>query len=149
MSVIGGFLPPGLNTMVNDRKNAARLPIPSVFECEEDTMAERFARAKEEYVDRIMRGLNAYTEVDIKEKLAEFTKFFGPGENATEEEIAEFMTKLSGFALLLEKLVASQGNKEMLITPAANDEEADIDGYLQSKMQSNPFLRQQLQGDVY
>ena len=148
MSTIGGFLPPWFSNKLNEQKKAAKAPIPSIFDCDEDSIAAAFARAKEEYIDKVMRGLNAYTDADIAEKLAEFAKFFGPGENATPEEIAEFMLKLSGFALKLQELVASQGNREMLITSSANNDNEGTYGYLQSKMQSNPQLRQQLQGEV-
>ena len=147
MSAIGGLLPPGLGRMVNEQKKAATVPVPSIFDCDEDSIAVAFVRAKEEYVDKIMRGLNAYTDEDIADKLAEFAKFFGPGENATPEETAEFALKLSGFALKLQELVASQGNREMLITSSANDNDEGTQSYLQSKMQSNSLLRQQLQGD--
>ena len=148
MAAIGGLLPPGLSRMVNEQKKAAKVPVPSIFDCEEDSIAAAFVRAKEEYVDKIMRGLNAYTDEDIADKLAEFAKFFGPGENATPEEIAEFSKLLSGFAFKLQELRASQGNREMLISSSANDDDEGAHGYLQSKMQSNPQLQRQLKGEV-
>ena len=148
MSTIGGFLPPWFSNKINEQKKAAKVPVSSIFDSEEDSIAKAFVRAKEEYIDKVLRGLNAYTDEDIKEKLAEFAKFFGPGENATPEEIAEFTLKLSGFALKLQELVASQGNKEMLISSSADDDNESIDGYLHSRMPTNPHLQQQLQGEV-
>ena len=151
MAQIGGFLPVGLGNMVYEQKRAAKTPfLPILDDCEEESLSKAFLRAKEEFIDKVLRGMNTYTDEDLKEKLAEFAKFFSPGENATPEEKAEFAEQFSNFAFKLQKLAASQGNREMLITSsAAGDDEAEgIDGYMQSKMQTNPHLRQQLQGNV-
>ena len=50
MSTIGGFLPPWFSNKLNEQKKAAKVSISSIFDCEEDSNAKAFVRAKEEIV---------------------------------------------------------------------------------------------------
>jgi len=137
----GGILCPMARGQVTKTQERFQPPIPEE-ECEDD-MAYALARAVEEYKDKVMRGLNALTEEEFDEKVAEFKSFFYP-ENGTPEELEEFRQKLADFKQKLKEFRTQPNN--MLITPGGSSEEDSDDymGFLQSKINSNPDLQHRL-----
>lgn|GEM_PF-2688054 len=119
-----------LSYEMNAKKSA---PLPYAEDCEE-TLAEKFVAAVQEHKEKTLRGLNALTEADIEEEIAEFIAEFGPGENATEAEIAAFAVRL---ALFVDTLRMHNENVERLIVPSGSS--ADNDGashLVRSRIQS-------------
>jgi len=149
---ISGFLPPNLAGMVATQQeknnNFQRKVFMREDEDYDDCLARRLVAAIEEYKEKVLRGLNALTDNDIKEKLEEFEAAFAPEEPATQEEILAFALKFSEFALQLEELRANQGNTESLLTSSASNQEdyANQIGYMRSQLPANPQLQQQLAG---
>ena len=141
------FMPARFNEMIETQKKNSGVPRPPIDD-DEETLLAAFVQAKEEYVDKVLRGLNAYSQEDLDEKLQNWIKFNHPGENATPEELEKFFRAKSGFAFMLQELAASQGNKELLITTSGQDEDepAQLQGFLQSKLPSNPDLQSKLLG---
>ena len=129
------------------KRKKSKVQNPPIDDCEDGILAA-LIKAKEEYVDRIMRGLNALTDDDIEGKLRYFKEKHDPGENATPEEIARFNEIIADIAFGLQELQRTQGNKESLIVSSGQgeDEPADMQGYLHSKLPSNPDLQARLFG---
>jgi len=97
------------------------------YACESDTkcpVAEALATAIERYTDRVLKGLNALTEEEIEERIAEFKELHEPcAETATPEELAAFSEKLLDFIAGLRAIAANQ-DVESLLTIGIGDEEA-------------------------
>ena len=150
---IGGFLPPTLAGMAAKQQEENNRFQAMVFGHDDDdynNLARALARAAEEYMDKVLRGLNALSDEDIQDKLTEFKEFFEPQEPATEQEIADFAQKLAEFALLLEQFRANQGNKESLLASAAQEDEEynDTLGFMRSQVPAGLQLQQKLTTEV-
>ena len=117
-------------------------PPTSDKECEENDLANILAQAIEEYKDKIMRGLNALTEEEFEEKVAEFIAFFYP-ENGTPEELDDFRQKLADFKQQLKEL-RTQPNNMLITSGDSTAEDDDYMGFMQSRINSNPGLQHQL-----
>ena len=107
----------------------------------EEDPVEALARAVEEWKDRMLKGLNALTEDEIKAKAEEFRAFL-THENATDDELAEIEKLVQQFESMLRRLAESQ-HTEALITAGEDPEEeyerSRIAGFLRSKMPYNPM----------
>ena len=134
------FMPSKLNDMIEAQKKSSKTF--SIHDNKEDLL-EAFRQAKDEYIDKILRGLNAYSEQDLKEKLQDWIKFNYPGDDATPEQLETFFKEMSEFAVKLQELAASQGNKELLITTGDKEDE-DMQKFLQSRLPSNFALKSRL-----
>lgn len=99
------------------------------YEDKEASLAQRLAEAVEEHIEKITRGLNALTDEDIAEKIAEFKAKFYP-ENGTPEQLAAFEEKLARFIKMLETIQDRQST-ESLIVSAAEAAEDEMDGFAQ------------------
>ena len=80
-------------------------------------LAEALAEAVEKYKERLLKGLNALTEEEIEQRIAEFKALYMP-EDPTPEELEAFSKKLALFRQKLDEIADGQ---EMLIV---FDEEA-------------------------
>ena len=113
---------------------------PAAFEMDEG-LAEALARAIEQWKDRMLKGLNALTEDDIEEKVAEF-RAFHTREDMTDEELAELDILVQKFEDML-RLIAEKQHTEMLITAGNDpDEESERDSiarFLRSQMLPDPL----------
>lgn len=150
---LGSLLPPILAGKVGQKKADEAVsalsakkefcPITDSY-IEKPCIFEALRLAVDEYKDKILRGLNALTDEEIAEKRAEFYAKFHPGEDASPEELAAFAEAYRDFALMLKKLQKMQGNTEMLLTSAAEDNAEDK--FARVPLPSNPVLQQQLNG---
>ena len=113
---------------------------PAAFEMDEG-IAQALARAIETWKDRMLKGLNALTEDDIEEKVAEF-RAFHTREDMTEEELAELDILVQKFEDML-RLLAEKQHTEMLITagndPEEESERNNIARFLKSQMLPDPL----------
>ena len=143
------FMPARFNEMIEMQKKNSRIKSALIDECEDSLLAS-FIQAKEEYIDKILRGLNGLTDDEIEQKLAEFRAFHHPGENATTEELKRFNEMVADFAFKLRELQRTQGNKESLIVPGGQDDEEleFMHGFMQSKLPSNTELKARLLGKL-
>ena len=113
---------------------------PAAFEMD-GGLAEALARAIEQWKDRMLKGLNALTEDDIEEKVAEF-RAFHTREDMSEEELAELDVLVQKFEDML-RLIAEKQHTEMLITagndPEEESERNNIARFLRSQMLPDPL----------
>jgi hypothetical protein len=129
-----------------EREMAFIVPV----ECEEDDddkdcIFRNFADAVEEHKDKVLRGLFALTEEEIRERIAEFYEKFKPQEPASHEAMEKFFQAKREFTNMLYNLQANQ-RPERLLTSSAENNDDDKDDYARSLLLSNPLLRQSLQG---
>ncbi|MCL1877847.1 MAG: hypothetical protein FWF80_03240, partial [Defluviitaleaceae bacterium] len=110
--------------------------IPCDEEDDELCMAERLRAAVEEYQDKILRGLNALSEGEIQQSVAEFKSKFAPQEPATVAQIANFNQSVAEFEAALWEM--NRTNRIMLLVSSAEGE------YERSLLPSNPLLQQSL-----
>jgi hypothetical protein len=107
----------------------------------ENGLAFIFREAVDEHKDKVLRGLNHMCDEEMREKILEFIAKFHPGEDATPEALLDFEQRLVDFVIALEEMNA-QSKSEMLINFGDED---DFMGFMQSRINSNPMLKQQLQ----
>jgi hypothetical protein len=88
--LIGGHLPSVFTEKIaqqKEREKAFFLPP----ECEDDDdkpcIFENFRASVEEHKDKVLRGLFALTEEEIRERIAEFIEKFKPQEPATHRSV--------------------------------------------------------------
>ena len=103
-------------------------------------MIQALAEAVEEYKEKTLRGLNAMTEDDIQERLADFKARF-KAENGTPEEMEKFEQKLGEYERMLREL-ADQQPTEMLLNFGGSTVEE-----VRPPFSTNPQLQQQLLGN--
>jgi len=110
---------------------------PTDKEDDEDCLAEALRAAVDAYIDKMLKGLNALTEDEKAEKVAEFEAIHMP-RVPTQENMAEFAAKVQMFKAALARLAEIEHN-EMLITPAkaAEDEQDSIAGFVRSQIVAN------------
>ena len=124
------FMPTKLNNMIETQKKNDK--VFSIYANEKD-LIEVFRQSKDEYIDKVLRGLNAYSEQDLKEKLQDWIELNHPSDYATLEQLETFFKEMSEFAVKLQELAANQGNEELLVTTGDKEDE-DIQKFLQSKL---------------
>ena len=99
------------------------------YEDKEASLAQLLAEAVEEHIEKITRGLNALTDEEIEEKIAEFKAKFYP-ENGTPEQLAAFEEKLARFTKMLQTIQDRQSTESLLVS-AAEAAGEEMDGFAQ------------------
>jgi hypothetical protein len=149
--LIGGHLPSVFTEKIaqqKEREAAFLLPI----ECEEDEdekecIFRNFTAAVDEHKDKVLRGLFALTEEEIRERLADFEARFRPQEPASPEAMEKFFAAKRDYLNALYALQAEQRPERLLTSSAENDDEDDKkDQYTRQLLPANPLLQHTLQG---
>jgi len=100
---------------------------------------DSFRQAVNAYAEKMLKGLNALDDEEIKKRIAEFTAKHYP-ENGTYEEKTAFFDKLAEFIRSLHSIVVKQ-NTESLITTSndkeAQDEQQTIANMIRNKIQTS------------
>ncbi|MCL1845116.1 MAG: hypothetical protein FWF77_04350 [Defluviitaleaceae bacterium] len=136
---ISNLLPPAFAGRINEMKeNERAFFVPCDEDADEDElcMVEKLRAAVEEYRDKVLRGLNALSEEEIQERIADFRLRFEP---ITEEQIAEFERLVAEFESALRDM-EKNGRVRLLVSSSETDEGE----YARSLMPSNLPLQRAL-----
>ena len=145
-----GFLPNGLGQHTysnnNTKGHSRKLCLEEYLEYykAEPTLSEKLAEAVKEYKEKVLKGLDAMTEDDFNNRVADFIAKMKPDpEYATDEMMRVFYDLLAEYKKMLRDLQEQEYVERLLITAeeaAAKEGNNSMVGLIKQRIQNN--LRQ-------